>query len=210
MEEKNNLESIERLVERFIIPLQGAGVLTGVIKEEFQNMIEYAVEYIAVSSLDYKSVWWRLFHVPNASEWQNALTLATLLFSLPASNGKLERVFSTLHLIKDKKRSRLTNEALDDLVLLKYSAVSLEAFDPDPSIDLWWAAKNRRLDQRQKKQYKARKSQYLTNSIVLRIKIKKTKVTMKLKKTYLKTGTKYLIVLKRIIVTLMIQTLNYF
>ena len=89
VEEKNNLESIERLVERFIIPLQGAGVLTGVIKEEFQNMIEYAVEYIAVSSLDYKSVWWRLFHAPNASEWQNALTLATLLFSLPASNGKL-------------------------------------------------------------------------------------------------------------------------
>ena len=56
-------------------------------------MIEYAVEYIAVSSHDYKSIWWRLFHAPNASEWQNALTLATLLFSLPASNGNLESLF---------------------------------------------------------------------------------------------------------------------
>ena len=74
------------------------------------------------------------------------------------------KVVSTLHLIKHKKRSRLTNEALDDLVLLKSSAVSLEAFDPDPSIDLWWAAKNRRPDQRQRKQYKACKSQFLTNS----------------------------------------------
>ena len=144
---------------------------------------------------------------PNASEWQNALTLATLLFSLPASNGKLERVFSTLHLIKDKKRSRLTNEALDDLVLLKSSAVSLEAFDPDPSIDLWWAAKNRRPDQRQRKQYKARKSQYLTNSTSTTTdEDQEDESDDEMEKTYLKTGTKYLIVLKRIIVTLMIQT----
>ena len=185
VEEKNNLESIERLVERFIIPLQGAGVLTGVIKEEFQNMIEYAVEYIAVSSHDYKSTWWRLFHAPNASEWQNALTLATLLFSLPASNGNLERVFSTLHLIKDKKRSRLTNEALDDLVLLKSSAVSLEALTQTQVLIFGGQLKTEDWIKGKESNIRLVNLNILQIVLVLQKKIKKTKVTMKSKKNLL-------------------------
>ena len=36
---------------------------------------------------------------PNSSEWSNALILANLLFSLPASNAKVERVFSLVNII---------------------------------------------------------------------------------------------------------------
>lgn len=181
----SHVESIERLVERFIIPLQGAGVLTGVIKEEFQNMIEYAVEYIAVSSHDYKSTWWRLFHAPNASEWQNALTLATLLFSLPASNGNLERVFSTLHLIKDKKRSRLTNEALDGLVLQKSSAVSLEDLTQTQVLIFGGQLKTEDRIKGKESNIRLVNLNILQIVLVLRKKIKKTKVTMKSKKNLL-------------------------
>ena len=113
VEEEDDLEAIDRLIERFAIPLQGAQADTDVIKTEFGNMIEYVVQYIAISSLDYHSVWWRLFHTSNyhsvwwrlfhtsnSAEWSNVLVVAELLFSLPASNGKLERVFSTLGTIK--------------------------------------------------------------------------------------------------------------
>ena len=46
--------------------------------------------------------------------WTNAVKLAWLL-SLPVSNGKLERVFSTMKNIKQEKRSSMSNELLDDL-----------------------------------------------------------------------------------------------
>ena len=121
-------------------------------------MISYATQYISLAVLDYHSVWWRLFHAPNSAEWGNVLILAELLFSLPVSNGKVERVFSLLGTIKVDKRSRLSNESLDDLMLLNSNKIALDEFDPNPAIDLWWSTKMRRPSQKTRKQYKARKS----------------------------------------------------
>ena len=63
-------------------------------------MLEYAGNFIPLSTMDYSSVWWRLFHSPSKTDCVNALTLAELLFSIPASNGKVERVLSTCNVIK--------------------------------------------------------------------------------------------------------------
>ena len=81
-----------------------------------------------------------------------------LSFSLPALNGKLERVFSLLGTIKVDKRSRLTNKSLDNLLLLKSDKIPLSCFNADPSIDLWLAAKGRRPSQKKKKEYQPRRS----------------------------------------------------
>ena len=145
-----DLSAIDRLTTRFTTPLQEAGATVEDIKVE----IEYAVQYVAVSSLDYHSVWWILFHASSADEWSNVLVLAELLFSLPASNGKLEWVFSTLGTIKVDKRSRLSNQALDDMLLIKNNDIPLVKFSPDPCIDLWWQAKVRRPSQKKRKDYK--------------------------------------------------------
>ena len=117
-------------------------------------MTSYATQYIALSVLDYHSVWWRLFHAPCSSEWTNTLSLVKLLFSLPASNGKLERVFSLLGIIKVNKRSLLSIEALDDLLLLNSDKTPMDKFDRDPAIDIWWSSKARRPSQKQWKQYR--------------------------------------------------------
>ena len=114
--EGDDLTAVDSLVERFETPLHGASADTVAIKAEFRKMLEYAVQYIALSRFDYQSVWWRLFNAPNSAEWSNVLILANLLLSLPASNGKLERAFSLLGIIKTDRRSRLTNESLDDLL----------------------------------------------------------------------------------------------
>ena len=66
--------------------------------------------------------------------------LTELLFSLPASNGKLEQVFSLLGTVKVNKRLW----SLDDLILSKSDKIPLASFNADPSIDLWWSAKARR------------------------------------------------------------------
>ena len=134
MEEDNDMAAIERLVERFAIPLQGALENTDEIVKEFREIILYTTQYIALFVLEYHSVWWRFFPVPSSAEWMNVLVL---LFSLPASNGKLERVFSIVGTIKVDKRSLLTNKFLDDLLLLNSDKVPLEKLDSNPSIDLW-------------------------------------------------------------------------
>ena len=129
-EEENDMQAVDQLVQRFAIPLERAGVETDEVSKEFREMITYATQYIALAVLDYHSVWWRLFHAPCSSEWTNALALAKLLFSLPASNGKLERIFSLLKIIKVNKCSLLSNESLDDLPLLNSDKLPLEKFDP--------------------------------------------------------------------------------
>ena len=117
-------------------------------------LVQYAVQFISVSTLDYREVWWRIFHAPNASEWSNALILANLLFSLPASNAKVERVFSQVSIIKTNKRTLLSNDTLGDLLLLSTDQVPLQDFCPDAAVDLWWRSKSRRPDQRTRRPYR--------------------------------------------------------
>ena len=119
-------------------------------------MLNYATQFIPLSSMDYQAVWWRLFHAPNASEWSNILLLAQLTLSLPVSNWKLERIFSTLKIIKVDTRASLSNSTLVDLLVLNADKMSPQEFNPDPSIDLWWEVKTRRPNQKQRKEYKKR------------------------------------------------------
>ena len=83
LDEDDTLDSIDKLVENFSYPLTKAGICIERIHNEFENMLQYGCRYIALSTLEYHAVWWRLFHTPVASEWFNALTLVQLLFSLP-------------------------------------------------------------------------------------------------------------------------------
>ena len=146
---------------------EGAQADTNLMKTEFTDMIGYAVQYISLSSIDYHSVWWRLFNAPNSAEWSTILVLAELLFSLAASNGKLESIFSLLGTINVEKRSRLTNEHLDDLLLLKSDKTPLSNFNPDPSIDLWLSAKSRGPSQKKRKEYRQRRSNGSSSSQAL-------------------------------------------
>ena len=153
-EHLTSMEPIVQLGERFRIPLEGAGVDIERLPEEFHEMVLHATQFISLSTMGYQAVWWRLFHAPNASEWCNALTLVRLLLTLPVSNGKLERIFSTLKVIKVDKRSLLGNDTLDDLLVLNTDRISLKDFNPDRSIRVWWNAKARWPNQHPRKDYK--------------------------------------------------------
>ncbi len=148
--------AVENLVTRFKTPLEGADTDIDSVLPEFKTMVDYGVQFFSLSTLDYRSVWWRLFHCPTSSEWANCFSLVELLFSLPVSNGKVERVFSQLKTIKTEKRSLLSNALLDDLLQLNSDVTPLQEFNPDDSIDTWWKAKTRRLHQHKRKPYKKR------------------------------------------------------
>ena len=158
------IEAIARLTSKFKVPLESAGAVVANVGDEFCDLLQYAIQFISLSSTSYQVVWWKLFHSPNASDWTNVLILARLLFTLPVSNGKLERVFSTMKNIKVDKRSSMSNELLDDLLVINVDKVSIEEFKADHSIDLWWKSKTRRPNQPARKVYEKRKEVQGTSS----------------------------------------------
>ena len=148
------LSAIDRLANHFRFPLEKAAADLSVMRSEFEEMIVYASQFISLSTMEYQAVWWRLFHAHNSSEWSNALILARLLFSLPSSNGKLERVFSQVNLLKSIKRT--SNASLIDLLTICTDNLALRDFSPDAAVNLWWEAKIRKPSQHPRKHYKQR------------------------------------------------------
>jgi len=121
---------------------------------EFKEMVEYTIQFFLIN---YRLPSSLVAYCTCSNEWKNCLSLAEPLFSLPASNGKLERIFSQLKVMKTEKRSILNNQQLDDL---NTDVIPLANFDANPSIDLWWKEKKQRINQCPRKAYKkGRKSQ---------------------------------------------------
>lgn len=127
-EASSAFEAVNRLTSRFKVPLEATGVEISDILGEFREMLVYATQFISLSSTNYQVVWWKIFHSPVAADWSNVLELAQLLFALPVSNGKLERAFSTMKIIKVDKRSSLSNEVLDDLLAINVDQVNTSDF----------------------------------------------------------------------------------
>ena len=157
VDDEDSLDAVDRLATQFSTPLQGAGVQLEEIHAEFESVLEYSTRYISLSTLPYRASWWQIFHAPCASDWHNFLVLVELLFSLPSSNGKVERIFSQVDVIKTEKRTRLCNEALD-LLMITANNVPLKDFNPEAAITLWSKEKIRRPNQKERRKYKRRKT----------------------------------------------------
>ena len=60
------------------------------------------------------------------------------------SNGHVERVFSTLKLMKSDRRNSLSEHHLDDIMRIMIERPPLSQWDPSGDIQLWWQEKQRR------------------------------------------------------------------
>ena len=59
-------------------------------------------------------------------------------FSLPFSNGHIERMFSSLKVIKIDRRTNLQPGTLSDLLEIKVEGPNLGGFSADQAVVLWW------------------------------------------------------------------------
>ena len=95
-------QSICFFFEHFQTPLKYAGMKVSYPEfiSQWHNMLENALKYIKLSGVSYLVTWKKLFTSQKKNEWSDVLLLAELLFSVPVSNAKLERMFSKLKRIK--------------------------------------------------------------------------------------------------------------
>ena len=107
----------------------------------------HAKQYLNLVTDSYNVVWWKLFNSPNACKWKNILTLVELIFSLPLSNGQLERCFSRLKIVKTNRRSCLGEDRLENLIRIQLAGPPLHRWDASRAVELWWTDKSRRINQ---------------------------------------------------------------
>ena len=107
-------------------------------------MVDYSRKYLNLTQDKTLTIWWKLFNVPSSKNWTNILNFIELLFCLPMSNGHVERVFSTLKLMKSDRRNSLSEHHLDDIMRIMIEGPPLSQWDPSRAIQLWWQEKLRR------------------------------------------------------------------
>ena len=101
-------------------------------------------------------MWYKLHATPDAKNWPNVLLLSQLLFSLPFTNSIMERAFCTMKVVKTNHRTSLLTSTLDDLMEINVEGPTPESFSAADAVQLWWADRIRRPNQRARKDYHPR------------------------------------------------------
>ena len=146
------------ITDIFRAPLQAKGVDLTAILGEIEDIIEYARTYLRIGSESYRKIWYQLHFSPDSVKWPNVLLVSELLFSLPFSTAKVERLFFTLKIIKNERRINLNCSTLNDLLEVNTEGPTLKDFSADAAVDLWWTdcSSGRRVNQKPRKNYRRR------------------------------------------------------
>ena len=149
--------AVEYLSSHFREPLEAAGVSLASIQDEIEEAVDYARNYLRIGSESYQKIWYRLHTATDVEKWRNILTLSDLVFSLPFSNGQVERMFSMMKIIKTDRTS-LHTSTLSDLLEIQVEGPPLAKFSPDRAVKLWWddCKTTRRVNQAPRKEYRPR------------------------------------------------------
>ena len=151
-------EAVEYITSHFREPLEAKGVTLANFQDEVEEIVPYARKFLSIDRDSYQKVWYKLHTAPDASKWPNVLRLCELLFSLPFSNGHVERMFSAMKIVKTNRRTSLKSTTLSDLLEIKAEGPPLASFSADRAVSLWWDAckTTRRVSQKPRKEYRPR------------------------------------------------------
>ena len=148
------------IIDVFRAPLEAKGADLTSILDEIKDIVEYARTYLRIGSDSYNKIWYQLHSSPDSVKWPNILLVSELLFSLPFSTAKVERLFSMLKIIKNERRTNLNVSTVNDLLEVSTEGPSLSSFSADAAIDLWWSdtSSGRRVNQKPRKEYRKHSS----------------------------------------------------
>ena len=108
--------------------------------------------------MPYRKTWRRIFASPCSQAWKDVLLIIELLFTIPVSNAKLERMFSKMKHVKTLLRASLSEKKLESILRINEEGPDFLEYDPMSAIELWASEKNRRPNQEKRKSYKPRES----------------------------------------------------
>ena len=157
-------EAMEYIVTIFREPLEAKDACIFSLQDELDEIVDFYRKYLENQAEDYRKVWYKLFTAHGARKWPNVILVSELLFSLPFTNSRVERAFSTMKIVKTNRRTSLLSSTLDDLMEISVEGPELENFSADHAVQLWWSDRTRRPNQAPRKQYRKRTSEIETES----------------------------------------------
>ena len=75
--------ALDAICQWFGVPLERAGIDSSLVQEEWDDMVEYAKQYLNLVLQDYKVVWWKLLMLKSGAMFWLSLSC---LFCLPIAN----------------------------------------------------------------------------------------------------------------------------
>ena len=119
---------MEYIVTVFREPLNAKNTCIFSLQDEIDEVVDFYRKYLEIQAEDYKKVWYKLFISHDARKWPNVILVSELLFSLPFTNSRVERAFSTMKIVKNNQRTSLRSSTLDDLMEISVEGPELENF----------------------------------------------------------------------------------
>ena len=150
-------DCVAELYDHFKEPLSKAGLngSLGDLLDQWHHLLDYTKRYLEPSKTPYLRVWRRIFDSGRSNEWSMVLILVELLFAIPISNAKVERLFSLMNRVKRETRATLSEGTLNNLVIIRAEGPELQDYDPTPAIESWLSSAHRRPNQKTRKKYKS-------------------------------------------------------
>ena len=151
---------IAELYNHFKEPLSKAG-LNGTLNDlldQWHDLLNYTIRYLDPTRTPYLRVWRRIFDSSRRAQWSMVLILVELLFCIPISNAKVERLFSLMNRVKTDCRASLGESSLNHLIRIRMEGPAFQDYDSTPAIQSWLSSAARRPNQKARKQYKSRDS----------------------------------------------------
>ncbi len=69
-------EAIECVSRKFSVPFEKANIDCSLLKEEWDDIVDYSKCYLNIAQEDYKTIWWKPYNSVDAQKWSNLLGLA--------------------------------------------------------------------------------------------------------------------------------------
>ena len=132
------------------------------IVESFLAIIRYGLKYFNIQKIDVLEFWCLMISLQDEHpQWKPALLIIELCLCAPFANAALERLFSQMNLIKTNVRNRLKNNALNVLLRIRISGLSMDISHKEyvhRCVNWWYQRKDRRVNQCKRKSYEKRKT----------------------------------------------------
>ena len=95
----------------------------------------------------YLDIWSKVFTSKTIKEeCKNFLHISEIMLIVRFTNAKVNRIFSKMNRVKTDSQSRLLRAKLDVFLRVSKKGPSIDSFNADPVIDLWFNDRVRRLN----------------------------------------------------------------
>ena len=84
--------------------------------EQWYELVEYARKAFSFAGVSYLVTWRKIFMAPRGKGWSDVLLMIRLLFTVPVSKAKLERMLSKLKRVKINFRCSLGVKRLENIL----------------------------------------------------------------------------------------------